>query len=262
MAKPRVLVVDDEEGIRRLISRALQDNYAVTQAADGAEGFAKAHSEKPHLIILDIRLPDIDGLTVLAKLKADSATRAIPVVIASVRSETDILFEAQQAGAADQLIKPFTIEALCDSVQRNLPLEVLDEAFRAAHTVSAIKRAVATILVVDDEPGIQRLIQRYLEPDFKVALASDAAEALEKARQIKPNLIFLDLRLPDKSGFSVLGELKADKLTRAIPVVIISGRGETEILFEGRDTGAADYLIKPFTLDQLRSLIERHLPID
>ena len=118
--KPRILVVEDEAGIRKFIQRVLEPDYEIHLTADGEEGLKQARWAKPHLILLDIHMPGVDGLTVLAKLKAHEATRMIPVVIVSVQGDTDILLECQRGGAVDQVIKPFNVEDLRKVIERQL----------------------------------------------------------------------------------------------------------------------------------------------
>ena len=118
--KPRILVIEDEEGIRKFIQRVLEPDYEIHLAAGGEEGLKQARWAKPHLVLLDIHMPGVDGLTVLAKLKAHEATRTIPVVIVSVQGDTDILMECQRGGAVDQVIKPFNVEDLRKVIERQL----------------------------------------------------------------------------------------------------------------------------------------------
>ena len=118
--RPRILVIEDEAGIRKFIQRVLEPDYEVLLSADGAEGLKQARWGKPHLILLDIHMPGFDGLTVLAKLKAHEETRMIPVVIVSVQGDTDVLLECQRGGAVDQIIKPFNVEDLRTVIERQL----------------------------------------------------------------------------------------------------------------------------------------------
>ena len=122
MSQPTILIVEDEPAIRRLVKETLEPRYAIQEAVDGLDGLQRAQSVKPDLIILDLRMPGLDGLSVLRKLKADRQTAGIPVVIVSVHGETDMLLEGQRAGAVDHLIKPFDINDLRRVVSRQLPL--------------------------------------------------------------------------------------------------------------------------------------------
>lgn len=118
--KPKVLVIEDEAGIRALIKRALESAYDVLQAADGTEGMKVARWNKPHLILLDLRMPGLSGIEVLAQLKGTTETSGIPVIIVSGKGDTDALLEGQRAGAVDHVIKPFEIAGLLKVIRRHL----------------------------------------------------------------------------------------------------------------------------------------------
>lgn len=120
MAQARVLVIEDEAAVRALIEKVLKPKYDVRPAANGQEGLNQARWFKPDLILLDIRMPGVDGLTVLAKLKAHAETRMVPVVMVSGRGDTDVLLEGQRAGAVDHIIKPFTPEELLNVIEKQL----------------------------------------------------------------------------------------------------------------------------------------------
>ena len=120
LSKARILVIEDEEGIRRFIKEALEPFYEVVVAGNGQEGLTQARWEKPALILLDLRMPGMDGLSVLAQLKGNRQTNAIPVVIVSGQGDTAMLMEGQRAGAVDHVIKPFTLEELRKVIQRQL----------------------------------------------------------------------------------------------------------------------------------------------
>jgi DNA-binding response OmpR family regulator len=120
--KARILIIDDEPAIRRIIMLALTPTHEIIEAGDGLDGYLLATTEKPDLILLDLQLPVMHGLAVLAKLKAGKETSKIPVIIVSVRGETESLIEGQRGGALDYLIKPFEIDELRRVVQRRLLL--------------------------------------------------------------------------------------------------------------------------------------------
>ena len=121
MGLVRILAIDDEEGIRTFIRRALEPYYEVHLAVDGESGIQQAKVLKPDLILLDLWMPGLSGLEVLAKLKAKEATSGIPVVVVSSRGESEALLESQRAGAVDHIIKPFDLEELRRVIQRQLP---------------------------------------------------------------------------------------------------------------------------------------------
>lgn len=120
MSPARILAIEDEEGIRKFLKRALEPDYEVHVAANGEEGVNQARWVKPDLILLDLRMPGMGGLSVLAQLKANTQTNAIPVVIVSVQGDTDMLLECQRAGAVDHVIKPFDVDELRRVIRRQL----------------------------------------------------------------------------------------------------------------------------------------------
>jgi len=120
-----------------------------------------------------------------------------------------------------------------------------------------------TILVVDDEKNIVQLARLYLDKEgFQVEAAFDGAQALEKARTVRPDLVILDIMMPELSGFEVLEALRRDPKTANIPVLVLTARGEAEDEQRGLALGARRYLNKPFDVRALISEVRRHLGQD
>ena len=116
------------------------------------------------------------------------------------------------------------------------------------------------VLVIEDEPGIVDFLDRGLTSQgFEVRSALDGNSGLEKALGEDVDLVVLDLMLPGRSGIEVLGELHAAK--PALPVIVLTARGEVEERVAGLDAGAVDYLIKPFSLNELAARIRAQLRI-
>jgi two-component system phosphate regulon response regulator PhoB len=109
-----------------------------------------------------------------------------------------------------------------------------------------------TILVVEDEEDIADLVAFNLRRnEFQVELAHDGIQGLAKAKGIKPDLIVLDVMMPGLDGFRVFKELRIDKSTRTIPVIMLTARGQTEDRIQGLELGAEDYVTKPFSPREL-----------
>ncbi|HEX4215096.1 MAG TPA: response regulator [Candidatus Dormibacteraeota bacterium] len=104
------------------------------------------------------------------------------------------------------------------------------------------------VLFIEDDPTVAQMYRLKLELDgYQVMMAKDGDEGLELAASQHPDLIFLDIRLPKRDGFAVLGTLREDERTRDIPVVILSNYGERELVERGLRLGAQEYLIKSQT---------------
>lgn len=119
----KILSVDDSKTIRMIVGRSLK-NYdcVLCEAANGEEGLAVAASEKPDLIILDITMPVMDGVTMLTKLREDPALKAIPVVMLTAESGRENVAHLARLGVRDYLVKPFKEEQLIEKISRIVPL--------------------------------------------------------------------------------------------------------------------------------------------
>ncbi|MBI3596963.1 MAG: response regulator [Nitrospirae bacterium] len=211
---PRILVVEDDPTVERLLTLYLnQEGYHVDHATDGEEAIEKAVLLKPFAITLDIMLQREDGWTILQKLKQLQETKDIPVIIISIIENRELGFSL---GATDYFTKPIDRKAILESLKK------LDLS-------SKIKRKPVNILVIDDDPKILQLMSAILESEgYGVLRAQQAIEGIDLAIEIQPDLILLDLLMPDISGFEALERLKLHPTAKNIPVIIFTARSLTE----------------------------------
>ncbi len=118
MDRSTILIADDELYIRQLMASALGRDYTVLEASDGEEAIDMARSQKPDLILMDIMMPKLDGIGACYLLKSDVNTRAIPVIMVSVRTDKLDQDYSKEMGADDYLAKPFSVQALLDKVKQ------------------------------------------------------------------------------------------------------------------------------------------------
>ncbi len=117
----KILLVEDNEMNRDMLSRRLErKGYTVTCAVDGREGVAKAQSQKPDLILMDMSLPVLDGWVATQQLKGDAATRAIPVIALTAHAMAEDEKKAREAGCDDYDTKPIELDRLLGKIQRLL----------------------------------------------------------------------------------------------------------------------------------------------
>ena len=120
----------------------------------------------------------------------------------------------------------------------------------------------ATLLIVDDKPQNLRLISDFLaEQGFELMLTRSGAQALEKARLATPDLVLLDVRMPEMDGFEVCRRLKADPRTADVPVIFMTAEDDTAHKVEGFRLGAVDYITKPMQREELLARIQHHLQL-
>ena len=117
-----------------------------------------------------------------------------------------------------------------------------------------------SILIVEDDPDITKILKHRLTKEgFEVFIADDGEQGLQIAISEIPSLILLDVMLPEKGGFEVLTELKAQEKTSKIPVILLTSKIQEEDVLRGLETGASDYLKKPFSIPELLLRIKKYL---
>ncbi len=207
-----VLVIEDDPHSFELISACLDEaGYQVIHVANGSEAVETARLVQPSIITLDIILPDKDGWEILQELKASPETMHIPVVITSVLDDEETGFSL---GAADYIVKPVSRAELLERMARLHQTE--------------IGNRISDILVVDDDIDFVDFLATILEDhSFSVSRAYTGLQGIEHASKKEPDLIFLDLMLPDISGFEVVEFLKMEETTKNIPIIIITAKDLT-----------------------------------
>jgi two-component system alkaline phosphatase synthesis response regulator PhoP len=118
LGKRKILVADDEFYVRDIVKSALEEDYIVLEASDGEEAISIARNQKPSLILMDILLPKLDGISACCILKSDASTKAIPVVMISGRSDRLDQDYSREIGADGYLAKPFDIRELLDKINK------------------------------------------------------------------------------------------------------------------------------------------------
>lgn len=206
-----VLVVDDDPVARDLLQRALgKAGYRVECATDGEEALQLARTLRPEAITLDVMMPGVDGWATLAALKADPALADIPVIMLTIVDDKN---KGYALGAADYLTKPFDREQLAATLAK----------YRRAAT-----NRNAPALVVEDDEATRALLVRMLEQEgWRVREADNGRVALAQVTEEQPQLILLDLMMPEMDGFEFVQELHKRPGAHSIPVVVITAKDIT-----------------------------------
>ncbi len=205
--KKLILCVDDDPNVITLYKRYLEkQGYVVIGVTDATKAVEEARRLLPYAITLDVMMPHRDGWQVLADLKKTPEVSHTPILVCSIIQDKNRGFSL---GAADYLVKPI----------------MEDELLRALNRVKRNKD-LHKVLIVDDEPSALQLLRRILEsqPGFQALEASDGARALSVALRDKPELILLDLMMPEVDGFAILDTIKSNPATRNIPVIVVTAK--------------------------------------
>ena len=206
-----VLVVESEAEIARtVLDQAHERGFKAVVALRGDTGLALANEYKPDAIVLDAQVPVLDGWSLLERLKGNPGTRHIPVHV--VGGDGSGRSRARSSGAVAYLEKPLTGEALSD-------------AFARIEEFTSTERR-PRLLVVEDDPIQQQAIGELIGAgeDIEVVTAGSADEAMERLAEGPVDCMVLDLKLPQKTGFSLLEQVKEDERYRDVPIVIYTGK--------------------------------------
>ncbi len=203
-----VLVIDDDPNVHDILRRTLpREGFRVEGAMDGASGIEQARNLRPDVILLDVLMPGVDGWSVLSSLKEDPDLREIPVVMVTMLGDRRLAFSL---GAAEYLTKPVEPARLVPLLRRLCP------------------RPDGTILIVDDDPAVRdRLARLILEGGWTPVEAENGAEALERLEEVRPDLILLDLVMPELDGFGFLDALRAAHTGDEPPIVVLTAKDLT-----------------------------------
>jgi GAF domain-containing protein/CheY-like chemotaxis protein len=212
-----ILAVDDDPDVINLYKRYLdQQNYQVIGLPESELAAQKARELQPYAILLDVLMPNRDGWAVIHELKSSPETRDIPVIMCSF---VDAAGRGFSLGAADFLVKPVTEERLLAALTR------LDDD--AHHDLGRPRR----VLVIDDTPEDRKLLRRTLESavePYHVLEAGGGPEGIELIENAHPDLVVLDLMMPEMDGFAVLESLKSSRELRQVPIIIVTAKDLTE----------------------------------
>jgi signal transduction histidine kinase/CheY-like chemotaxis protein len=205
---PTVLVVDDDPTVREVIERHLtREGFAVVTASGGQEGLRLARELHPAAVTLDVMMPDLDGWTVLAAIKGDPELADIPVILVSIVDEKN---RGYSLGATDYMVKP------------------VDRAELSAALRNICGAGGRQALLVDDDDLTRRGMRLVLEQDgWQVAEAENGRVALARLAETQPDIIMLDLMMPEMDGFEFLVEMRSRAEWRDIPVLVVTAKDLT-----------------------------------
>ncbi len=201
---PMVLVVDDDAAVRLMLTRLLEKHgYAVATADDGESGLRLARQLRPALITLDVDMPRLDGWSVLAAIKADPELAATPVYMLTLDEDRK---QAFTMGASEYLTKPIDRARLLTLLKRH-----------------AQPGAARSALVIEDDVVTRNLLVDLLgQEGWSVRAAASGAAALTALESEVPQLILLDLVLPEMDGFAFVEQMRRVPAWRAIAVVVVT----------------------------------------
>ena len=206
--KPLALIVEDSPQAVELLRLTIESaGYRVEIARNGTDALDMAKRLHPHVITLDLILPGKDGWQVMKELKRHPLCKHIPIIIVSIIDEKNLGFSL---GAVEYFVKPVNREDLVRALDR-------------VHMLPSRDEKKPSVLVIDDDRAATDLVQVILENEgYRVSAAHDGADGVAMAVREHPDVVLLDLLMPEMSGFAVAQQLRQIPATRAIPIIVLT----------------------------------------
>ena len=231
--KPKVLVVDDQKSMRLTLAAILEDQgYDVTEVEDGYRAIEAVEQVPFDLVFMDIKMPGINGVQTFREIKKISP-KSVVVMMTGFAVE-DLVKEALEEGAVSVIYKPFDMDSVISLVE------------------SVLKSVV--ILVVDDRSSDREILSQILtDKGYTVAEAADGNEAIQMVKDSHYDIIFMDIKLPGKDGFSAFQEISA--LDPDARVLFMTGFVLEDSIRQAIDAGAYPVAYKPFEIEKVLALV-------
>ena len=220
--RPMVLIVEDDRDVAFLVQDVLEGQGAdCIIERQGEQVLARVQEAKPALILLDIKLPGIDGFTVCRRLKRTEFAQDIPVVFISALNTEDDVIEAREAGGVFYIAKPFDIDFLIHKVKEILAAHLPAEPEERLSVGRQVLYVNAGYTVGADQ--FLDPVRRYLEhSEFRLTIVDDPQETLRLARKLHPDILLLDMDQSNLPMDAFLDVLTRHPMTTNTPIVILS----------------------------------------
>ena len=282
----RILIVDDDPTLRNRLEQAFGADYEVIPALNGLDALEKLDRVEPDLALLDTGMPCLNGYDTAVSIRKNERFRDLPLFFliepGDTRSDQALAF-LQAAGA---LPKPLDVEQAVRTVGEyvrahgmaghsrlfsidEIQTDVRTTEARGARSpidsradteygaISAQGAKKTRILVIDDESDVVHLIASFLGMRYEVFTAVRSVEAMEKIVLTEPDLLLLDIEMPNLSGYQLSQLLRLNPTLRQIQIIFVTSRDEPEQVDYGYRLGAAAYVTKPFSPEDLIDQIEK-----
>ncbi len=241
--KPMILIVEDDLNNLNFLDTILTEKgYKVVSVDNGREAIKLARRKPVNVVLLDIVMPEMDGLETLKKIKEITGEDSPEVIMMSAYEVGDKVKQAMKIGANKFLCKPIDINTLESSIKQLLQEKNITEK--------------PSILIVDDDVSLAKMISAVLiDEGYEVKIANTGFNAIEQIKSDMYKIIFLDVKLPDINGIELYNEIKKNKPDTG--VIMMTAYSKDEAIIEAIKKGDYICLYKPFELEEMINIVDK-----
>ncbi|MDK9694848.1 MAG: PleD family two-component system response regulator [Siculibacillus sp.] len=269
----RVLVVDDiPANVKLLEARLTAEYFDVMTALSGEEALAACLQKAPDIVLLDVMMPGMDGFEVCRRLKADSRTVHVPVIMVTALDQIADRIKGLEAGADDFLTKPVNDTALITRVKSLIRLKMLTDELRMRSNVGRdmgledafdpllfSQELRGNVLVVDDRRSSSERLAAALGNRHALTIEPDPQQALFRATEGDWDLVIVSLDLANFDALRLVSQLRSLDRTRMLPILLLVGEDDRVRLARGLDMGVNDYLQRPVERQELCARVKTQI---
>ena len=253
----KILLADDDKiertALREIIGE--QPLLQITEVDNGQAALdALCDGLKPDLCIFDIRMPQIDGVELLQRMRRDNTLKGLKVVMTSASRDRDTILTLAKLQIAGYLLKPY------DPAKTRTVLQPMLATTAAKPELASRNLLAKTVLVVEDDELCRTALEGMVraETGWETAMAKHGREALARLHGgLRPDLVIVDLQMPEMGGVSFVRSVREDPLLRSLRIAVASGTQDRDTITALATLGVRTYLTKPLEQPKVVALLRR-----
>lgn len=245
----KIMLVDDSKLIRKKLTDILTKagHEIICECERGDDALKSYRTYKPDIVTMDINMPGISGIEATVEIIKNYPDAKI--IIVSANSQEKMILEGISKGASCFIVKPFSDDHVTRTVNRLaadiIKKDLVKKDLPAPEDLNFDEKVTGLILLIDDSKLVLQITSDILKKDgHNIITAQTGKDGLELAKTGNPDLIILDIVMPDIDGYDVLKELKKDEFTKNIPVIMYSSKTKKEDILLAMKLGVSDYISK------------------
>ena len=239
----KILLVDDDQKIRSLTRAVLTQKLKadIFEAENGSEGLSLLQKIKFDIIILDNEMPVMNGYEFLGRVRSNKSTKYTPVIVLTASNDSQTVSRYLNLDVSDYVLKPFKQDELITKIKKNVVLN-------------------KKILMIDDNTAFTGFIQKIISTKFPAIdfiSAENGSGGLAKIVDERPDLILLDINMPEINGIELVKKMREEYSGINIPVIMLTSVNDKETIQLLAENDVTDYILKPVNINDFAKKIEK-----